>query len=185
MFETVQLILIGLIVLVIVLPLLSFIKSRNALEQSRRVGEDLTLLQRRLEIIGGRLLQIERGAPRTAGEPAPRPVVEAENQPDLAARPRRTEIPEPSPLEEPAEPLAEPQTVVAETIAEPLPELPLPMARPPQKAPAPDFKLPALNLEQFMGVKLFAWLGGLALFSDIAFAASFLYQRYFDRIETK
>ena len=189
------------VVLSIVLPILSFIKSRNALEQSRRVGEELFLLQQRLEIIGRRLLQLERGAPRPAEEPALRPVVEAKNQPDLAAQQRRTETTEddaetkmdrfldlaaqqrrteptePSPLKEPAEPLVVPQTVVAETLSEPLPELPLPMARPPQlpaarppqKAPASDFKLPALNLEQFMGVKLFAWLGGLALFFGVAF----------------
>ena len=184
MFATILLILISLIVLVIVLPILSFFKSWNALEQSTRMGEELVLLKGRLEIIGGRLLHLERGAPRTAEEPAPKPVVEAENQPDLAARQRRTEIPEPSPLEEPAEPLAVPQTVVAETITEPLPELPLPLVRPPQlpvarspqKAPASDFKLPALNLEQFMGVKLFAWLGGLALFFGIAFFVKYSFE---------
>ena len=172
------------VVLLIVIPIFSFIKSRDALEQSRRMGEDLSLLQQRLEIIQRRLLHLERGAPRTAEEPAPKPMVEAENQPDLAARPKRTEITEPSPLKVPAEPVAVPQTVVAETTTEPLPELPLPtarppalpVARPPQKAPAPALKLPTLNLEQFMGVKLFAWLGGLALFFGIAFFVKYSFE---------
>ncbi len=41
---------------------------------------------------------------------------------------------------------------------------------------APAFKLPALNLEQFMGVKLFAWLGGLALFFGIAFFVKYSFE---------
>ena len=41
---------------------------------------------------------------------------------------------------------------------------------PPKPAPTPARKIePAINWEQFMGVKLFAWLGGLALFLGVAF----------------
>ena len=44
---------------------------------------------------------------------------------------------------------------------------PVPLRRP---APAPPtIRPPAVNWEQFMGVKLFAWLGGLALFLGVAF----------------
>lgn len=37
------------------------------------------------------------------------------------------------------------------------------------KSPPPLPKLPPINLEQFMGAKLFAWVGGLALFLGIVF----------------
>jgi uncharacterized membrane protein len=41
---------------------------------------------------------------------------------------------------------------------------------PPRPIPAlPPKTTPAINWEQFMGVKLFAWLGGLALFLGVAF----------------
>jgi Predicted membrane protein (DUF2339) len=42
-------------------------------------------------------------------------------------------------------------------------------APPRLSAESPPKKSPAINWEQFMGVKLFAWLGGLALFLGVAF----------------
>ncbi|MBA4146593.1 MAG: DUF2339 domain-containing protein [Verrucomicrobia bacterium] len=39
---------------------------------------------------------------------------------------------------------------------------------PPLSQPPTPFKTPAINWEQFMGVKLFAWIGGLALFIGVA-----------------
>ena len=49
------------------------------------------------------------------------------------------------------------------------PPLPLPQH-------IPQVKAPALNLEQFLGVKLFAWLGGLALFFGIAFFVKYSFE---------
>src|SRR5208337_4562708 len=48
------------------------------------------------------------------------------------------------------------------------------LARPPAAAfdsgeKAPSWTIPSINWEQFMGAKLFAWLGGLALFLGVAF----------------
>ena len=53
--------------------------------------------------------------------------------------------------------------VVPEAIAPPV-ERPAPPPQPPRLPPAPP-----VNLEQFMGAKLFAWVGGLALFLGILF----------------
>lgn len=52
---------------------------------------------------------------------------------------------------------------------------------PPQPAiaprpPAPS-ALPALNLEQFMGAKMFAWIGGLAMFLGILFFVKLSFER--------
>jgi uncharacterized membrane protein len=49
------------------------------------------------------------------------------------------------------------------TVAKTVERVPVPVARPPQPA------RPAINWEQFMGAKLFAWLGGLALFLGVAY----------------
>jgi hypothetical protein len=46
--------------------------------------------------------------------------------------------------------------------------LPPPIAKLPEPAPE-EPSAPAINWEQFMGVKLFAWIGGLALFLGVAF----------------
>lgn len=65
----------------------------------------------------------------------------------------------------------------AEAIAEPPPLPPaLPPAGPPAPAPEPVHHKPAVNWEQFMGAKLFAWLGGLALFLGVAFFVKYSFE---------
>jgi len=64
--------------------------------------------------------------------------------------------------------VSSPELVAAKTESETPGHLPPPLPPPPSLPPAPP-KIPALSLEQFMGVKLFAWLGGLALFFGIVF----------------
>ena len=60
------------------------------------------------------------------------------------------------------------------TPAKPLPpvlqETPVIFTAPAPRAPVPA--KPKINWEQFMGAKLFAWLGGFALFLGVAFFVS-------------
>jgi hypothetical protein len=68
----------------------------------------------------------------------------------------------PPPL--PPEPVAPPiqlEPVFQESAPPPIADIPQPT-----RAPAPK---PGINWEQFMGVKMFAWVGGLALFLGVAF----------------
>ena len=67
----------------------------------------------------------------------------------------------PEPIAPFIEPTIEPQPAFQEAVPPQIPELPQP-ARP----PAPK---PGINWEQFMGVKLFAWAAGLAMFLGVAF----------------
>jgi uncharacterized membrane protein len=74
---------------------------------------------------------------------------------------------------------APPQTKTAPTIAPILVPVETPAAPPALKSPGapplvallpkPHPAKPAINWEQFMGVKMFAWIGGLALFLGVAF----------------
>jgi hypothetical protein len=91
-------------------------------------------------------------------------------------------VPPPPPIPEPAAPkppvyvappplVPEPIAPVIEPALEPEPALqesatppPIPEMVQPARAPSPG-----INWEQFMGVKLFAWVGGLALFLGVAF----------------
>jgi uncharacterized membrane protein len=61
-----------------------------------------------------------------------------------------------------------------------LPPLPAAGALPPPPEPAPAWSpepaAPAINWEQFMGAKLFAWLGGVAAFLGIAFFVKYSFE---------
>ena len=106
-------------------------------------------------------------AAAVSGEPAPAPGPAPET---LAA---------PS-LPQAAAPVAAPAQAVPEerpAAVEPPPIL----DQPPAAAPGPDYKarswaMPAINWEQFMGAKLFAWLGGLALFLGVAFFVKYSFE---------
>ena len=144
--------------------------------------------------IGERLDRLERELNR---RPPPSGVL-APIEPK-APSPARSKIPEPGELEQPgsipavlgamrakeaAPRMASSPPNVPPVIAQvpPLtpsrppigPEGPLPPLAPP--AP-PTARRPALNLEKFLGVKLFAWVGGLALFLGMAFFAKYSFDQ--------
>ena len=80
------------------------------------------------------------------------------------------DAPEPTPIS-----TAAAQAAAAKPAAAPVPpappsaEAPPPANFPPLPAAPPAAPFPALNWEQFMGVKLIAWVGGLALFLGVVF----------------
>ena len=101
---------------------------------------------------------------------------------DKESRPKSESFSAPVPT--PPAPLLQPKIIPSAPLLTPepiiIPPLPPPVvapppvfaqtALPPKPASAPPHKIePAINWEQFMGVKLFAWLGGLALFLGVAF----------------
>src|ERR1700685_2449520 len=107
-------------------------------------------------------------------EPTPPPAQAAAPAPVVAP---------PPPKPPPEIPLALPQPAAAmplfaamrdPTPAKPLPpvlqETPVIFTAPAPRAPVPA--KPKINWEQFMGAKLFAWLGGFALFLGVAFFVS-------------
>src|SRR5574342_391559 len=51
------------------------------------------------------------------------------------------------------------------------------IAVPPTPPRPPRWILPPINWEQFMGVKLFAWLGGLGLFLGVGFFVKYSFER--------
>ncbi|MDZ4286990.1 MAG: DUF2339 domain-containing protein [Prosthecobacter sp.] len=97
------------------------------------------------------------------------------------------ESPEPMPLPAPAPAPPAPPPVASVPVAAP-PPLPPPSpvppplpprvtaAPPPPPRPLPPPAKPAISLEQFLGVKLFAWIGGLALFLGIVFFVKYAFE---------
>jgi uncharacterized membrane protein len=112
----------------------------------------------RIEGLSDRLVALESEIIRLKGKnESPKPA-----EPTPAPQPK---IITPPPVAE-AQPTATPQPVVSEqrpTAVPPPPPIP---ATP---TPPPRAKAPVINWEQFMGVKGFAWIGGVALFLGVAF----------------
>src|SRR5262249_11239668 len=103
-------------------------------------------------------------APGVAPEPEspePRP-----STPDLGPIQPAGTPPAPVPVEAPA--FAAPAEHAAAQ-----PALADAAAAPPPPQPPP---MPRINWEQFMGVKLFAWVGGLALFLGVAFFVKYSFE---------
>lgn len=160
----IALLVIYLVVVLLIFPIWMIIRIRGHSAEQETLSQRLNYIDAELDELRAKL----RAGAVTA--PAPTPA-----KPDAPAAP----VPAPIPVR-PA--VVTPSPVVA--VAIPLPATPAPvraMAEPPPLPPVippvpvrpvyvpPPPREPAINWEQFMGAKLFAWLGALALFLGVAF----------------
>jgi uncharacterized membrane protein len=125
----------------------------------------LRKLRRMLIALGERVARLE-GRAREPAIPAPVP-----GKIPIPPSPLLVRELDPSVTGEPklVSPVAPPPIPKAGEAARPVPP-PLPIKPPPVSAPS------AFNWEAFMGVKLFAWLGGLALFLGIVFLIKYSFE---------
>lgn len=184
---------------VFVLPIYATLVARAArqrtLETELSLKDELGRLRGLVHTLQHRLHQLEplKGPPASPLEPPPSPTPVAasvvasipvapstEQTPAEAKRavsappplPAKTmssaEARSPSATTEPERPLSPASAPVPPPI----------LVTPPLPSPAPVTKsvTPAFTLEQFMGVKLFAWVGGLALFLGIAFFVKYAFE---------
>lgn len=153
-----------LIFIAFALAVVAFARSGSA----RRQIEDLAA---RINVLEAEIRRLRRAGGDSAPEREKPPAPSAEPVPGSA---------EPPPIPAPKAP----EPLVAETA--PTPAKPVPPPKPPpvpletpapgwaemaqrMQPPAPAPVRPAINWEQFMGAKLFAWVGGLALFLGVGF----------------
>lgn len=174
------LIVLGLIILVIVLPLVAMGQVSQLKRDVQSLGDRLRGLEGRAGERDGQLLQRESeqgGQHQPQGEGGAPGAKES-----LAMAPSTPETPPILPHVTSTAPPPLPPMLAAraltheevraavEALKTPRPaaiEAPPPAPPPPPVPPASN--APAFTLEQFMGVKLFAWVGGLALFLGIVF----------------
>src|SRR5213075_2749669 len=148
--ELLILLLIGFLILIVVLPFFAIAKANAA----KRTVDDLLSRLSSVEKDLRALQQQEGFATKPEGPaPATPPTVVAV-PPPLSTGPAPVR-------EEPKE--SEPPPIPQELIEAKAPQSPTP-ARPP------------IDWEQFMGAKLFAWIGGLALFLGIAFFVKYSFE---------
>lgn len=89
-------------------------------------------------------------------------------EPVLGPRPAAEPMPTPAPP-----PLPIPQPVIARVAVPP----PIPVAPPPPPPPVMAAPAAAVNWEKFLGVKLFAWVGGFVLFLAVVFFVKYSFDK--------
>ena len=157
----------GVPILVTVWLIVRAEKSGQRIEElARRVGElELNLLRRSKE---------RPSVPVAQPDVSTEPQTEAPSRAEILKRWQETVPAVPKlasaaprlvpPIQPPAKPVLTPPPI---SVLPELPGLPLPPMRP---------ALPQINWEQFMGVKMFAWVGGLALFLGVAFFVKYSFE---------
>ena len=148
-----------IIVLCLVLPFVAMAKASRA--------------QRAIEALTARIARLEKGAP----QPVSSPVGES-----VAFPGKLTASPTEKGKETPPPPVSAPSAVRPASVPPPLPpdliaaSAVTPAAPKKTAPPVPARTKSPINWEQFMGAKLFAWIGGFALFLGVAFFIKYSFE---------
>jgi uncharacterized membrane protein len=174
------------VLLVIVLPIALAIWLIARAVQTRDRIEELT---RRITSLEVELFQVKKNSAEMAPAESATPVPEKSLAQKLAEQiQREPEAPatiESTPPPIISEPALEPVSMAQEPAAPPIFASEETTAPPPPLPGTPERieailssqkSTPAINWEQFMGVKLFAWIGGLALFLGVAFFVKYSFE---------
>jgi uncharacterized membrane protein len=137
---------VGLVIAILVLPFVALAKANRA----KRGVEDLA---KRLSSLENELRKLQ---PQTVSAAQP-------EAPAAAPEPRTEAVPQPIPAIAVSKATAEPPPIPRELLTPKTPQL--------TKATKPP-----IDWEQFMGAKLFAWIGGFALFLGIAFFVKYSFE---------
>lgn len=188
-----------LLTLIILIPV-SFIRTLVQAQRLRNLSEELEHLLCRLDGIEANLRELQTQRPpvessaaapdATVAKPKAPAVVEKTAQQPTEAEPAKPLAKESVPPMV-AAPVTQPQmgleSAPPPVLAKAIPSLatepsqgttPLPAhGETPAAAPEQPPAAPMFNWEQFMGVKLFAWVGGLALFLGVAFFIKYSFER--------
>ncbi len=164
------LILFGLALAILIPPIVLGIQLSNVREKLRNQTVRIASLERRIEIQE----ELEERRDKVA-EPEPRKVaentvVEEIKKPAPVVQPAKT-IDSPPPLPKSETPKASPRAVV-EAVQKSSPS----NVQGPKPAEAIKPK-PEIDWEQFLGVKLFAWVGGLIAFLGVVFAVKYSFEQ--------
>jgi len=176
--ESILLLVLFLIGILIVLPIWTLVSLSTVRRENRELARRLALLEAGVEA-GAAAVRAETArepiTPMPVGEPARmEPGVPTITPHDVTAESRAPSGPESTPPMD-----AGPGVSLPPPIPPPLPSPPLP---PPRSIPVPvpvvaqPAPKPRINWEVFMGVKLFAWIGGLALFLGVGFFVKYSFE---------
>src|SRR5213083_634353 len=146
--ELLILFIVGLLIAILVLPFVALAKANSTKRGLDDLATRLSSLENEMRTLGR----------HTTQGPQPEAAV---------AAPKAFGVPPPAPIT-----TAAPIEQEKESMPPPIPERFLKEAVPQITTPA----RPPINWEQFMGAKLFAWIGGLALFLGVAFFVKYSFE---------
>ena len=146
--ELLILFIVGLLIAILVLPFVALAKANSTKRGLDDLATRLSSLENEVRTLGR----------HTTQGPQPEAAV---------AAPKAFWVPPPAPIT-----TAAPIEQEKESMPPPIPERFIKPSVPQISAPA----RPPINWEQFMGAKLFAWIGGLALFLGVAFFVKYSFE---------
>lgn len=170
---------------VLILPVVALVKSIHATRAAREAQGRVRQLESRTAELENAILtlkrQIKPEAPAAEEKPPlpdPRAELAAAAKPTPSPRKKSDQTPGPRPVTPPVTPSPPPlpkPALAAKTLRPKEPATPTrETAQTPELAATP--RQPKIPLEQFMGVKLFAWLGGLAMFLGIILFVKYAFE---------
>ncbi|MCX6876361.1 MAG: DUF2339 domain-containing protein [Verrucomicrobia bacterium] len=183
------LLLILLLLWLIIGPIIALVKANLARSEARETQAHSRKLATRVHQLERELVLMKHLSATAEPQPqAAQPATEVPDRPSLPDRPDLPDLPDLSALSELPAATAGLQQVVVPVPPPPIPqrEPQAPPAVPARPAPPPAFPAPLppeaapaapFSLEQFMGVKLFAWLGGIALFFGVIFFVKYAFEK--------
>jgi Predicted membrane protein (DUF2339) len=154
-----------------VMPIVALVRAGNAQREAQRSHDQLAALLGRLKSLENELQNLKRGAVPVSAEepPTPKPIPERVTMeaPQIAPDPsvaawleeREAEVRVPPPLQT--------QRKMVDDGDSKKPEMPPQVPMEPKEP---------FSLEKFMGVKLFAWLGGVAMFFGVIFFVKYAFE---------
>lgn len=171
--------LLGGLVVLLVAPIIALVRANRALS----VSED------RFRYLLGRVEQLEQKLAQQE-QLGRRPVPPEESVREVQERPQAPPSPPqrvPEPLYKPSAttapaPYGIPSTVAAAAVAR-VPDSAIPHVAPAAPPPSPSYAprplppIPSVNWEHFLGARLYAWIGGLALFLAVAFFVKYSFEQ--------
>src|SRR5438094_7765166 len=144
----------GLILLFLVVVVMVFVVPAVALAKASRASRAIEELKQRLLMLEARLHRSSEDAPATPPEIVTQPKPAAPIIPSVS-------VPPPLPVTAVPPPMPETKPII------PVEEVQMETAPPPART---------IDWEQFMGAKMFAWIGGFALFLGVAFFVKYSFE---------
>lgn len=161
----------GVLCYFLVAPAVAWYRSKEAQKEVSDLRQAVEKL--RIEVV---MLRAQR--------PAPQPIAYKEELPPVTVFTESEQVeksvpptPIPVPIQLPISAPSVPPPLPPEAIKPPVVAQQPVQATPPLPQPIKTLRAPEISLEQFLGVKLFAWLGGLALFLGIVFFVKYAFER--------
>jgi uncharacterized membrane protein len=182
--EGLIILLVLLVIWVIIGPIVAVVKAANAAREAAAACEQLRALQERFVLLERGMMRGRRGTDLPEPEPVDAPAAAEEEElagipESLTEREARAEaadaIPPPPPPPLPPPLLRPVARVTFATEDGEAGQVPLPGQVEEREVP-PQEPQEEFSLERFMGVKMFAWLGGVAMFFGVIFFVKYAFE---------